>query len=173
METIDRLERLFRFAKDHAQKAHGLLAQAAREQDIVSGKAEKANTNYRKTLLKGVQYVPVEFMKADNSFEGAKLRFESTQQELIMNIAYSLSFCSEIISNIVATQDVNLLVYRKRVRMHVEELISITQSSVLQRASLVALVPFLAQMESEIVVKDPIRFGRLRHVLKNYRLTIS
>ncbi len=82
MELIDRLEKLFGFAKDHAQKADRLLSQAAREQRIVSDNAEKANTNYKKTLLKGVKYVPVEFMKADNSFEGAKLRLESTQQEI-------------------------------------------------------------------------------------------
>ena len=173
MDLSDRLDKLFRFAQDHAQKADTLLSQAVREQRIVSDNAEKASTNYKKTLLKGVPYVPVEFMKADNSFEGAKARFESTQQDIILNIAYSLSFCSELISNIVATQDVSLLVFRRRVRMLIEKLISITQSSVLQRAPLVSLVPILARMESEIVLKDPIRFGRLRQVLKNYRLTIS
>ncbi len=72
-------------------------------------------------------------MKADNSFEGAKLRLESTQQEIIMNIAYSLSFCNEIIRSIVATQDVSLLLFRKRVRMLIRINIDFTVNRIATR----------------------------------------
>jgi len=173
MELKENLERLFKYAQEHADKAESLIAKARSEQRVLSEVADKASANYKKTILQGLPYVPVEFMKADNNFEGARDHYISTQEEIVMNIAFSLSFCGEIIDHIITKREESLLSYRRRIRILIEKLISITQSEVLQHASLVSLAPIITHMESSIVIHDPIIFGRLRQVLRHLRQDIA
>lgn len=170
---MDALERTFRYAVSHLNKADRLLADAERLRQELRENVEDAESNYRNAIMRGEIYVPVDFMRADNEFNRAKLRLEEKQNEILLNINFTLSFCSEMVEYVIRNTNENSLSYRKKIRLLIEHAWEMCQSRSMMRASLTSLIPALSRMECMIVMNEATIFGRLRSVLREIRFKLA
>ena len=166
---MDALERTFKYAEAHLNKADRLLAEAEKLRQELRENVEDAESNYRNAIMRGEIYVPVDFMRADNEF----LRLEEKQNDILQNINYTLSFCSEMVEYVLRNTNENSLSYRKKIRLLIEHAWEMCQSRSMMRASLTSLIPALSRMECMIVMNEATIFGRLRIVLREIRFKLA
>lgn len=170
---MDALERTFKYAEAHLNKADRLLAEAEKLRQELRENVEDAESNYRNAIMRGEIYVPVDFMRADNEFNSTKLRLEEKQNDILQNINYTLSFCSEMVEYVLRNTNENSLSYRKKIRLLIEHAWEMCQSRSMMRASLTSLIPALSRMECMIVMNEATIFGRLRIVLREIRFKLA
>lgn len=170
---MDALERTFKYAETHLNKADRLLVEAEKLRLELRENAEEAESNYRNAIMRGDIYVPVDFMRADNEFNGARLRLEEKQSEILLNINYTLSFCAEMVKYVIHNKNEESLSYRKKIRLLIEHAWEMCQSRSMTRASLTSLIPALTRMECMIVMNEATIFGRLRSVLREIRFKLA
>ena len=170
---MDSLERTYRYADSHLNKADRLLGDAEKLRQELREHAEEANSNYRSAIMRGEIYVPVDFMRADNEFDGVRMKIEDKQNEILINLNYSLCFCAELLEYILHNKNEETFRYRRKIRLLVEHLWEITQYSGMKRAPLDSLIPSLSRMECLIVLKEDPDFVKLREVLREIRFRLS
>lgn len=170
---MDPLERTFKYAEAHLNKADRLLIEADRLHLELRENAKEAESNYRTAIMRGEMYVPVDFMRADNEFNGAKLKLEVKQNEILLNINYTLSFCAEMVEYVIRNKNEETLAYRRKIRLLIEHAWEMCQSRGMKRAPLTSLIPSLSRMECMIVMNEATIFGRLRSVLREIRFKLA
>lgn len=170
---MDALERTFKYAEAHLNKADTLLAEADRLLMELRENAAEAESNYRSAIMRGEIYVPVDFMRADNEFDRVKKGLEGKQNEILLNINYTLNFCAEMVEYVIQNTNENSLSYRKKIRLLIEHAWEMCQYRSMTRASLASLIPALSRMECMIVMNEATIFGRLRSVLREIRFKLA
>ena len=156
---MDPLERTLKYAEAHLNKADLLLVEADKLRLELRENAEEAESNYKTAIMRGEMYVPVDFMRADNEFNGAKLKLEEKQNEILLNINYTLSFCAEMVQYVIRNKNEETLSYRKNIRLLIEHAWEVCQSRGMSRAPLTSLIPPLARMECMIVMNEAVFWG--------------
>lgn len=170
---MEPLERICKYAEAHLDKARRVLDEAdqiiieLQEQGRIAGK------NYQSTIMKGNLYVPVDFIHADNDFRAIKMRLVEKQNQILLNLNYTLSFCAEMVSFIIQNKSEVTLVYRRNIRLLVERSFEICKSRGMRHASLATLITECTRMECLIVMNEAIYFGALRRALMEFRLEMA
>lgn len=167
------LERICNYAEAHLDKARRLLDEADQILMELQEQWSIASNNYQSTIMKGNLYVPVDFIRADNDFRGIKMRLVEKQNQILLNLNYTLSFCAEMVSFIIQNKTENTLAYRRKIRLLVERSFEICKSRGMRRASLATLITECTRMECLIVMNEAIYFGALRRTLREFRLEMA
>lgn len=165
--------RVYRYARQHAEQAEILLAELVEIRKILHVKAEKADNIYTEALANGDTYVPISFMRSDNEFNRYKMRMEEKQNQVVMNLSLSLSFCAELVSSMIHDQSGEALGYKIRVRHVIDRIISVATDEAMNRASLAPLAPAIARIESEITQNDFDKLGLIKRHLMDFRNRMS
>ena len=167
------LIRLYRYAQEHLDRAE-LIAEDLK--DVWSDMelhVREASHEYMTAINNGSLYVPVDFMRSSNEFEGDRVRLEDTQKQLLANLCISLTFCGEMISYIISHPKPENLKYRKPIRLIVERIFLIVKLDYMRHSSKASLLSIAARIESSIILSRTTFFDLLRRIIATERVKIS
>lgn len=165
--------RVYRYARQHVEQAEKLLKEMVEIRKKLSAKAEKAENIYTDALTNGDIFVPIDFMKSDNEFNIYKVRMEEKQNQVVMNLSLSLSFCAELVYSMIHAPSGEALGYKIRVRNIIDRIITVATDEAMNRASLAPLAPVIAKIESEITLNGFDKLGLIKKHLMAFRDRIS
>ena len=165
--------RIFRYARQHVEQAEKLKDDLIDIRKKLNIKVERVEDIYTGALTKGDRYVPVCFMKSDYDFNRYRVRMEEVQNQVVMNLALSLSFCAELVSSMVHVDESEALGYKVRVRNIIDRVIAVATDEAMNRASLAPLASAIAKIESDIILYDADKLTLIRRHLLDFRARIS
>ena len=165
--------RIYRYARQHIEDAENLLEDLTEIREKLNDRVEKVDDIYTSALTNGEIYVPISFMRRNNNFNRYRVRMEEKQNQVVMNLAFSLSFCAELVSLMAHDKDSIAINFKVRVRDVIERVIAVATDDAMNLAPLGSLVPAIAKMESEIVFLDADYIGRIKRLLLDFRTRIS
>lgn len=165
--------RVFRYAKQHVEQAEKLLGDLVEIREKFNIRAERAENVYTDALANGDIFVPIGFMRCDNDFNRYKVRMEEKQNQVVLNLSFSLSFCAELVYSMIHEPSEEALGYKIRVRHIIDRIIDVATDEAMNRASLAPLAPAIAKIESEIALNDFDKLGLIKKHLMSFRDRIS
>lgn len=165
--------RIYRYARQHIEDAEKLLDELVEIREKLNDKVEKVDDIYTSALANGEIYVPISFMRRDHNFNRYRVRMEEKQNQVVMNLAFALSFCSELVSLMAHDKESDAMNFKVRVRDVIERVIAVATDDAMNLASLASLVPAIAKMESDIVFCDAEYIGLIKRLLLDFRTRIS
>ncbi|MBO5580140.1 MAG: hypothetical protein J5952_09320 [Prevotella sp.] len=165
--------RVYRYAKQHVEQAENLLGELVEIRKKLDVKAERAENVYTDALASGDIFVPIVFMRRDNEFNRYKVRMEEKQNQVVLNLSLSLSFCAELVHSMIHDPSEEALGYKIRVRHIVDRVIDVATDEAMDRASLAPLAPAIAKIESEITLNDFDKLGLIKKHLMSFRDRMS
>lgn len=170
---MKRIIRIYRYARQHVEDAEKLLEELTEVRNDLDVSIERVADIYTSALTNGDMYVPISFMRRDNDFNRHRVRMEDKQSRVVMNLAFALSFCAELVSLMTCENDKDALTFKVRVRDVIERVISVATDDAMNGASLAPLVPAIAKMESDIVFYDAEYLGLIKRNLLEFRARMS
>ena len=165
--------RIYRYARQHSEQAEKLLNELVEIRKKLRIRAEIAGNIYTDALANGDTYVPISFMKSENEFNRYKVRMEEKQNQVVLNLALSLSFCAELVHSMIHEPSGGALGYKIRVRHIIDRNIIVATDEAMNMASLASLAPAIAKIESEITLNDFDKLGLMKKHLMSFRERIS
>ena len=165
--------RVVRYAREHAEKAGNLLEELIDIRRELNDKIVRVDDIYTNALTNGERFVPISFMRADHEFNRYRVRMEAIQNDIIMNLTLSLSFCAEMVKLMVEDPTEENLNYKMRVRLVIDRVIKIATDKAMNRASLAPLAAAIAKIESVILLRDNVNLGLIRRRIMDFRIRIS
>lgn len=165
--------RVVRYAREHAEKAEKLLEELIAIRTKLNGKIERVDDIYTSALTNGDSYVPISFMRADHEFNRYRVRMEAIQNDIVMNLTLSLSFCAELVKLMVEEPIEENLNYKMRVRLVIDRVIEVATNEAMNRALLAPIAAAIAKIESVILLGDDVNLGLIRRRVMDFRIRIS
>lgn len=165
--------RVVRYAREHAEKAGNLLEELIDIRRELNDKIVRVDDIYTNALTNGERFVPISFMRSDHEFNRYRVRMEAIQNDIIMNLTLSLSFCAEMVKLMVEDPTEENLNYKMRVRLVIDRVIKIATDKAMNRASLAPLAAAIAKIESVILLRDNVNLGLIRRRIMDFRIRIS
>lgn len=167
------LIRLYRYAQTHLVQAEQRASHLKRIWEDIEIHVHDADHEYMNAINSGELYVPIDYMRSSNEFEGDRVKLEDCQKNLMTNLCLSLTFCGEMIIYIIDNQDSENLKFRKPIRLLIERIFTIAEMNYTLHSSIVELVSIGARIESTILLKNAEIFGLIRRTLYHKRLLLS
>jgi hypothetical protein len=165
--------RVVRYAREHAEKARKLLEELIAIRTKLNGKIVRVDDIYTSALTDGDRYVPISFMRADHEFNRYRVRMEAIQNDIIMNLTLSLSFCAEMVKLMVEDPSDENLNYKMRVRLVIDRVIEVATDEAMNRTSLAPLAAAISKIESVILLRGDMNLGLIRRRIMDFRIRIS
>lgn len=165
--------RIFRYARQHIEDAEKKLGELIEIRNKLNIKVVKVDEIYTSALTNGDKYVPIAFMRRDHDFNCYRVRMEDMQNQVVLSLALSLSFCAELVSSMVHVEDSEALDYKVRVRHIIDRVITVASDEAMNRASLAPLASSVAKIESDIVLYDTDKLTLIKRHLLEFRNRIS
>lgn len=165
--------RIFRYARQHADKAEIQLSELETLQKKLHDWSVRTDSMYTDALANGDTYVPISFMRGYKEYNRYRTRVEDMENLIVMNLSLSLSFCAELVCSMIHDPESEALGYKLRIRIIVDKIIKIATSEALDRASLAPLSPAIAKIESEIALNEFSVLRLMKNHLMEFRAKIS
>lgn len=165
--------RIYRYARQHIDNAEKQLAELKEIRLNLNVRVNRVVDIYTESLANGYKYVPITFMRRDNEFNRYRVRMEEKQNLVVTNLAFSLSFCSELVSLMAQDLENEAWEYKVRIRQIIDRVITVALDEAMNTASLTSLVPAIIKMESDIVLNDATNLGLIKRNLLEFRTKIS
>lgn len=165
--------RLYRYARQHIEDAEKQLEDLIEIRNKLNERIEKVDDIYTSALTNGDIYVPISFMRRDHDFNRYRVRMEEKQNQVVMNLVFSLSFCAELVSLMAHDKEDEANSFKIRVRDVIDRVITVATDEAMNTASLTSLAPAIAKMESDIVICDADYLGLIKRHLLDFRARIS
>lgn len=163
--------RILRYAKEHVSKAESLLVELKSIDRAVLDAVNQAEKQYRNATVHGRNFVPIEFMEADNEFKRQQFRYELLQSKVLLNLTLSFTFCSELIHAILENQQNEG--YIMSVKLIIDRIIYVATESSMRHANLAPLASAVARTESMILLRDNVKLSLIKRNLLKFRNEIS
>lgn len=165
--------RVYRYARQHADRAEELLQELIEIRNNLDEWATRTNAIYTDALANSFPYVPIVFMKGNNEANRYKMQMENKQNQVVLNLSLSLSFCAELICEMARESSSEALGYKIRVRKIIDRIIDIATNDAMSNAPLGSLAPSIAKIESVITLNNAEHLRLMKIHLLNFRNKIS
>ena len=167
------LIRLYRYAQNHLDQAEQRASHLKRIWEDIEIHVHDVDREYMNAINSGELYVPIDYMRSSNEFEGDRVKLEDCQKNLMTNLCLSLTFCEEMIAYIIDHQTPENLRFRQPIRRLIERIFAIAEMTYPHHSSIAELVSIGARIESMILLKNAEIFGLIRNTLHHKRFLLS
>lgn len=165
--------RVYRYARQHADRAEELLQELIEIKKSLNDWASKTNDIYTNALANSDSYVPINFMRGNNEANRYNMKMVDKQNQVMLNLSLSLSFCAELVYLMARDSSDEALGYKIRVRRTIDRIIDIATHDAMSNAPLASLAPSIAKIESVIALNSAEQLRLIKIHLMNFRNKIS